>query len=304
VSEIVVSAVLAVDVYATGERTVAALGRQTVADRLELVLVGPRVVVPPGASDGLAAVVTVDAPLRPLSAARAAGIAAARGRVVFVAETHGFPRPDCLERLVEAVDAGASAVMPRVVNANAGTARSWASLFATYGAYTGSTASSLDAVALHNGAFVRDILADVAARPDDLVYGVGLTDDLRSRGSSMQFVPAAVVDHLNVVSPRGIVVDRFVGGRLWAGMRARRWSARRRVAHVLGAPLAPLVMLARILGSDGWRELRGATPRGTALALGAWSVMQTCGEVAGYALGPGAAEDHHVELELHREAFL
>jgi hypothetical protein len=304
VSHVDVSAVLAVDVFATGARTVASFRAQTIADRLEVVLVGPDVVVPAGAAAGLAALVTVDAPVRPLSAARAAGISAARGRVVFVAETHGFPRPDCLERLLEAIEAGADAAMPRFVNANAETARSWASLFATYGAYTGSTPSALRAIALHNGAFARGVLADAATTPSDLVYGVGLTERLRARGAVMRFVPAAVVDHLNVVAPLGVLLDRVVGGQMWAGMRARRWPSWRRAAHVVGAPLAPVVMVARILASDGWRELRETTPRGTGLALGAWAAMQAVGEVAGYAFGPGDAEDRHVELELHREAFL
>jgi hypothetical protein len=223
---------------------------------------------------------------------------------VFVAETHGFPRPDCLELLLEAIDAGAAAVMPRLVNANPATARSHASLFATYGAYTGTRARPLGVVALHNGMFDRARLASVAERPPDLVYGVGLTEALTREGAEMRFVPEAIVDHLNVVRPRGVLADRLVGGRLWAGMRSRSWSASRRAAHVAGAPIAPVVMAGRIFGSDGWRALRREAPRGTAALVVAFAALQTVGEIAGYLAGPGESERRHIDLELHREAYV
>ncbi len=303
-TEIAVSVVLAVDAFPTGARTVAAVREQTIADRIELVLAGPRVRIPPDVTGNLAAVTAVDVPIEPLSSARAAGISEARGPVVYVAETHGFPRPDCLEHLVGAVEAGAAAAMPRLVNANPDTARSWASLFATYGSFTGSAPRRIGGVALHNGAFDRTVLERVARRPVDLIYGVGLTEAIRRAGLEMRFVPEAVVDHLNVVRPSGILADRLVGGRLWAGMRARSWPASRRALHAVGTPLAPAVMLGRILRSDGWREHRTTAPRGTSATLVALALLQALGELAGYAGGPGPAEHRHVDLELHREAFL
>ncbi len=303
-TEIDVSIVLVVDRVGTGASTVDALRRQTLASRLELVLVGPGLEPPPGLAAGLGSFVTIDSPTHPLSAARAAGIAASRGRAVFVAETHGFPRPDCLELLLEAIDAGAAAVMPRLVNANPATARSHASLFATYGAFTGPHARRLGVVALHNGMFDRVRLASVAEHPSDLVYGVGLSEVLAREGAQMRFVPEAIVEHLNVVRPRGVLADRLMGGRLWAGIRSRSWSASRRAAHVAGAPLAPAVMSVRIFRSDGWRALGREAPRGTAALVVAFAALQTVGEVVGYLAGPGESERRHVDLELHREAYV
>ena len=124
-----ISAVLALDSMATGRAAIAALGSQTIAPSMELVLVGPKLEHPGAAADRIAEVTLVDAPIEPFSSARAAGIAASRGRVVFVAETHGYPRPDCLELLSDAIERGAGAAMPRIVNANPATARSWATLF-------------------------------------------------------------------------------------------------------------------------------------------------------------------------------
>ncbi len=303
-NETAVSVVLAVEDFATGRRTVEALRAQTVAAQVELVLVGPAVELPAGSGERLGSVTTVDVPTHPLSHARAAGIAVSRGRAVFVAETHGFPRPECLEHLLVAIDGGAVAAMPRLVNANPATARSYASLFATYGAFTGDTPRRLGQVALHNGMFERRRLSTVAEEPAALVYGVGLSRTLAAMQAEMRFVPEAVVDHLNVVRPRGILDDRLVGGRLWAGMRCRDWSSARRAVHVSGSPLAPAVMSRRIFGSDGWHRLGPEVPRGTAALVVAFAALQTVGEVVGYLRGPGDAERRHVHLELHREAYL
>ena len=271
---------------------------------MELVLVGPKLEHPGTAAGRIAEVTLVDAPIEPLSSARAAGIAASRGRVVFVAETHGYPRPDCLELLAGVIEKGAVAAMPRIVNANPATARSWATLFCSYGSFTSSRPRRLAAVALHNAAFERRALITVAERPSDLVYGVGLSRAFAAQRSEMQFVPAAAVDHLNVARWHGVLADSLIGGQLWAGMRCRDWAGSRRAAHVAGTPLAALVMLARTLRSDGWRELGGSVPRGTAWMIGVCAAVQVAGELAGYARGPGAAERRHAPLELHRERYV
>jgi len=107
------SAVLAVDAFATGAACVAALRSQTIAAELELVLVGPVLTLPEGVADGLHSVRLVDHECRELAEARAAGILEARAPLVFVAETHAMPDPPCLELLAGALDAGADAAMPR-----------------------------------------------------------------------------------------------------------------------------------------------------------------------------------------------
>jgi hypothetical protein len=299
-----VSVVLALDSFATGKKAIAALRGQTIADRLELVLAGPDLEIPASVRDGFESVSTVDVPVEPLSAARAAAIGTARAPTVFVAETHGFPRPDCLQRLAAAVGSGAAAAVPRLVNANPETLRSWASLFSTYGAFTGTVERRLAVVPLHNAAFDRAVLAPIARRPEDLVYGVGVTDALRAAGAEMRYVPEAVIDHQNVVRPGGILMDRLVGGRLWAGVRSRHWSTRRRALHAVGTPLAPAMMVGRIIRSDGWQQLRRSVPRGTAAAIVLFAALQALGELAGYVGGVGASEGRHVDLELHREDFM
>jgi hypothetical protein len=299
----ILSVVLAVDRYETGAETIDVLARQTIAGSMEVVLAGPAVVLPDDRPRGFADMRVIETPIDPLSTARARAILACAGRHVFVAETHGFPRPDCLEHLVSALEGGATAAMPRLTNANPELIRSWASLFATYGAFTGTTPCPLTTVALHNGCFRRDALARAASTPLDLVYGVGLSERLRADGCEMLYVPDAIVDHVNVTSLRGIVLDRSLGGRLWAARRSSRWSRARRLAHAVAFPLAPIVMTRRIAAAEGWKQRGDATPRGTLAAVATMAAIQAVGEALGYALGSGGSEAAHGKLELHRRSY-
>lgn len=295
--------VLAVDAFSTARRITAALLEQTIAAQIELVLVGPAVVIPDEELKGLGAVRALRHSGLDLAGARAAGTLAATAPVIYIAETHAFPRPAALEILTESIEAGAAAVMPRFANANPATARSWASLFSTYGGFVDRNPRQLRHVSLHNGAFRADVLARVAADPDDLVYGIGLSRELRAERLSMRYVPEAVVDHENVASVRGVLVDRLLGSRIAAGLRARRWGTPRRALYVLGAPLLPVPLVARILRSPAWRERRRELPRGTATVLALSTVLVAVGELMGYVAGVGRASERHVPLELHRERY-
>lgn len=300
-----VSVVLALDELETGLEALAALAAQTIAADLEVILVGPRLDASVERFPAFGSVVCVDRAVAPLADARAAGILRAGAPFVFVAETHGLPRPECLEQLVAACEAGADAAMPRFLNANPETARSWASLFATYAAFTGTDGGGIDGVSLHNGLFRRGPLAAVAAeRSEGLVYGVGVSAELRRHGGEMVFVPTAEIDHLNVTRVRSLALDRFAGARIWAGSRARLLSPVGRAARILAFPLVPLLFLRSVTRTSGWSELRGARPRGTSAVLVLGTLPIAAGEALGYALGVGAAARQHVDVELHRRAHL
>ena len=150
-----------------------------------------------------------------------------------MAETHGFPRPDCLELLVAALDEGATAVMPRLGNANPALLRSWASLFATYGAYTGTTPRQLTDVALHNGCFRREALAEVAACAARSRLRRRVSERLRAEGCEMRYVPDAVLDHVNVTSLRGSSSTGRSAAASGLPRRSTHWSGR------AGSPTQP-----------------------------------------------------------------
>jgi hypothetical protein len=117
--------------------TVRHLRRQSVADRLELVLVAmarPDFLVDASACRGFRGVQVVHTDRHSHGAACAAGVRAARASVVAFAEDHCFPEPGWAEALLAAyTGAEVVAVGPIFRNANPSTLVSWCDFVIGYG---------------------------------------------------------------------------------------------------------------------------------------------------------------------------
>jgi cation diffusion facilitator CzcD-associated flavoprotein CzcO len=113
--------ILPADRLETVRESLEALRAQTVAGRIELVVVGPATgaIEEVAEQAGFHSVLAVEHDLLPsLAAARAAGIVAARAPLVALAETHCFPHPEWAEALIETHRAPWAAVGPVVENEN------------------------------------------------------------------------------------------------------------------------------------------------------------------------------------------
>jgi hypothetical protein len=300
------SYVLGTDRYETVRETVRAVAAQSVADRIELVLVGP-----PGlavddadvAGIGCLRVVAV-ATLSSLPAAHAAAVQACTAPFVLIGESHAFPDRSCVERVLSTLAEGHVAVTPALRNGNPRTARSWANLMVTYSRWLGGPRRELDVMPTHNGAFRTATLVSLGDRLADLLdYGGGLEVELRRHGGTLLLEPAATLAHLNVARPKGWVADRYLAARLYGAARSRGWSRARRAAYCVGGPLIPVVALGCLLRSDGWAATRPLMPRGTLVAAVVSVVVMAAGEVAGYAAGAGSAPERVLEYELHRARY-
>jgi hypothetical protein len=83
--------------------------------------------------------------------------------------------------------------------------------------------------------------------------------------------------------------QRYLLSRVWGGTQRSRVSAGKRWAHILLAPVFPLVMFARIAGLVKDRpELRGHFLAAAPMLLVAMCAL-TLGETLGYLVGPGRA---------------
>jgi hypothetical protein len=156
------------------QHTIRCLQQQSVADQIELVIVGesedelhrarqlasswPET----AASRGFAGVRVVSFPrLGSLAAGRAAGVLHSSGKVIAFAEDHCFPEPQWAEALMEAHQGNCDLVGPRMVCANPETALSWVCLALHFsGAAIPDSHGPADAVPSHNTAFKRDVLLD------------------------------------------------------------------------------------------------------------------------------------------------
>lgn len=305
------SVVLATDAYSTIEPVVRRLRAQSVASRIEVVIVTPRpeeLRRDAGEGGELAAVLVlrVDG-LVPLAAARAVGVRAATAPVVFVGETHTYPDERWAELLIEAHAGDWAAVVPGFGNANPSGALSWAGFLTDYGAWLGSLQPcELSRIPTYNTAYERAALLGFGPRLE-LVLATGdeLVVDLRAAGRRFAFEPAARIDHVNVAAPRAWLAERYLGGLLTANSRMERWSWGRRLLYAAGSPLIPAVLLARVANGVTAARREGGVPLTVYPALLLGAVLSAAGELVGYLGGSvTSAERRMTEYELHRLRYL
>lgn len=303
------SVVLATDTYATLGPVITALQNQSAGSSLEIVIVAPAGsldAIDWRALNGFAAVrvVNVAAPLS-LAAARAAGVKAATAPLVFIGETHCFPRPRmCAELAAAFTDERCAAVVPAIINANPASALSWASYLTDYGAWgPGRPAGVIHQTLLYNGAYRRAVLTALDERLDELldVSSEALWPILNRQGYHARFLPDAQTDHVNANRVAAILRIRFFTGVLIGARRANRWSIARRIAYLLATPLVPVVLAWRIRAIVPFAAPDRRLPRGTMIAVALGVLTKAIGEALGYVgLVPASAEDRLTENELHK----
>jgi hypothetical protein len=274
--------VVATDRFDTIRSVVDHLRAQTIAGQIELVIASPEgeaLPVPEDAAAGLAAVRLVEARLEPLSAARAVGVEAATAELVYIGETHVYPRPDWAERLVAAHDAADwFAVVPRLTNANPRRALSQASLALDYGMWGGASSRPLDRMPGSNVVIRRTALCAEPGALAELLRPEELATCARDRGGIYHAADAEIL-HLNVSRPASWLHERFLAGRLVGGSRAKRFGWGRRLAYALAAPVIAVVLAARVMTVAG----RPSPP--VALLVVAGAGIQAAGEAVGYLAG-------------------
>ncbi len=269
-----------------------ALAGQTASGELELVLVCDRPLEPP---DLRIPVLVVVASGR---AARAAGVRAATGDVVALGETHVTPSPGWARAALDAHDAGAVAVLPRMQNANPGRALSWAAFLMDYGRYA-RPAPPTTPVPTYNATVLRKALVGLPELERTLVPGLALDEELRARSAAVLQAPAAGLAHLNVDMPLDWARERLLGGILLARGRRVAFGPWRRIGYALAWPLIALVLFRRAV-----RARYDDVPRGTTPALALACAISALGEAVGYVgpSGSGRAERRMLAYETHKRA--
>lgn len=300
------------DGFASVQRLVDHLRRQTAVEDLELVLVAPNEQALAGTRATLAdfahARTLVCEP--PFSRGRATerGVRAASAPLVALTEDHSYPDPAWAERLIAAGDERWVAVGASVVNANPGTTWSRVNHDLAYGRWNARVPiGEIDDVPGFNSAFSRDALLALGDDLEPLLDRVvALHRTLRERGGRFGFEPGAVLHHWNPSVRLPSFQVWFAIGRYFGAHRAshEQWSLPRRLMY--GAA-APLVVLMRLRGH--WRATR-ATNSARRESVGYYGVLAMLiaavgvGEAYGYLAGEGDAISFLADFEFRRDRFL
>lgn len=292
------------------ERTLTAIAAQTIAERLEVVVVAPDEDALAGAERLTAAFVTARAlavgPIDNVDRAVAHGLLASRAPFVATIEDHAYPDPDWAEHLLaawETAEADCVSIGPAVTNANPRSRLSWANILLAYGQWAETVPEGeMAGVPLHNGSFRRAALDPFAADLPDLCNREGdIMTRLKAAGGRFRFAPRARVRHLNPSNLPSTARLRIDAGRLYAANRVRDegWGWPKRLVFAAASPLVPLLRYRRLRAelfgpSRSLREARHAPD----LVIGL--IFDAIGQAAGVLVGMGGARDRLAVFEMDR----
>lgn len=288
--------------------------RQTIAHRLQLVLVGADQKAFADYSEqesrGLFGVKFVFiGPIENVDLAAAPGVKAADAPIVALMEDHAFVEPDWAQVMLDAhISGNWTAVGSTIINANPRTVLSWANHLLSYGEWNeparrGETTS----VSRHNVTFKRDALLDYGEHLGRrLTRDGGLFADLVSRGHEFLLEPRGRIHHVNPSRLASTLQLRIGAGRLTAAARARKenWSLLQRALYSFGSPLIPAVRFVR-LRRDLFIHGKKLVPQPKATeALIIGTILDGFGQMLGFALGPGRVGDKLAAFEWERKRHL
>lgn len=294
------------DTFDALRTTVQHLTAQTIAGSIELIICAPsaeRAAVDADAVRGLHSVRVLEAgPLTLTGPLRARAVREAAADVVAFAEDHCFPFPDWAEALLAAHAEPHAAIGPAVYNANPESTISWADLLLEYGRWVApGRRREVEMLPGHNSSYKRDVLLQYGHELDSLMEAeTVLFWDLRRRGYTLLFEPAARVRHTNFSRLGPYLAVLWHLGRSFGGKRAEPWSAARRAAYALASPAIPFIRLSHVVRS----AIGNRVPLGRLLlispALLVGLAVDCVAQATGAALGAGDSTVRLTAYEFHR----
>jgi hypothetical protein len=288
------------------------LQRQTVRDRIELVLVGPHPDsfddVDPTSLRGFAGWTTVAAgTIREAERASAAGVAKARAPLVALLENHVFPEAGWAQAVMQAHRGPWAAVASVIDNANPTTSSSWVEHLLSYGFHDGSvTGGEVARPSRNNLTWKREVLVGFGDRLAELLKrDGGLVEEVGRSGGRWWRESSARLLHLNVSLLVPTLALRVHSARASAAKRARveGWTAARRWLYVAGSPAFPLLRVRALM-----QRLRArgehAVPKRTWPLFGVVLLFDSLGQAIGFAFGAGESAERAGRFDLDRLSYV
>lgn len=220
---------------------------------------------------------------------RAAGIRAARGRLVAVTEDHCVPHSDWYGRIVEVHRrTGWAAVGGGVENGSTTRLVDWAVFFCEYHQHMSPVPEGpSDFIPGMNVAYDMDALGPMLAVFEEGLWENFLHDKLREKGYVLGMDPSIVVSHLKHFTVPMFLSERFHYSRSFAGMRVADAPLTTRLAWAGASLLLPPLLLGRLTKNVVRRRTHlGWYARAFPLVV-LFSVAWSVGEMVGYLTGEG-----------------
>lgn len=220
---------------------------------------------------------------------RAAGIKAARGRLVVVTEDHCVPHSDWYRRIVDAHSrTGWAAVGGGVENAATTRAVDWAVFFCEYHQHMSTVPEGVsDFIPGMNVAYDMEVLEPLRDLFDEGLWENFLHDRLRDAGHTLGLDPLIVVGHDKHFTVPMFLSERFHYSRSFAGMRVAGRGRGARLLWAGASALLPALLIARLTRQVLRRRQHVDWYIRSFPLVVLFSVAWAVGEFVGYLFGPG-----------------
>ncbi len=292
-------------------RTIRSLNKQTIAHRLEIVIVAPSadaLELPPGEFESFAGLRTVSiGKILTVGGAYAAGVRVATAPLVALGEDHSFPHSDWAERLVSTHEQSWAAVGPQICNANPDSSVATADYLIAYGPWSESAKSGeVEHLPGHNSSYKRALLLEYGDSLANMLEAESVLHwELRRSGHKLYLETEAKTSHVNFSRLASWASAQYHAGRMFAACRARNehWTFLRRAGFTFAGPLIPFIRLQRILSHlDVLPVNVSLSSLLPTLCFG--FLLDGLGQIAGYARGEGKSSEKVFYFEFHRERHL
>jgi len=222
-------------------------------------------------------------------ALRRQGLEAARAPVVAIIEEHCTVPPDWLETILREFGSADAAIGGPILDSDFTRIRDWVVYFSEYHGFLPPWDAG-ERLGLNgaNIAYARSKVLEFRDQLDRGYWEVVLHPLLAGAGR-FRAVPGMGVFHTGPFDYGYYLRQRYLLSRVWGGTRRSMVGWKIAAAHVIAAPLVPLLMLRRIASAAGRApRLRSRFIAALPLLTVAMVVL-AWGEMLGYLLGPGRA---------------
>ena len=244
--------------------------------------------------------------LEPFGQSRSGAVGLTTGRIVAFIEDHCLAHPGWAAAILAAHSQGWDGVGPEVHNGNPGAGISDAVHLINYSRwFPPAEAGETDMIVGHNSSYVRESL---------LAYGEELATLLRCDtilqwqlardGGRLAVSPEVRISHMNETDIPSLLRGSFLWNRMFAPTRANvfHWSASKRSAWVLFAPLIPFVRSIKLVWEvlNHRREFLWRCVRALPIVLVAHTAAAG-GRIVGLVAGLGEAEVSFLRYEISQD---